>query len=170
MPFSIPDDLRQFSADGLADLARIATDELRTLRASVADPATMDDDTLTRVEALSVFVASAETEATERAARLARFQATEPVVAVEPESVTASTAEPVATPAEPVRDASATVAPLTVANSPATVVAATVTHSSAVEPRTATVAEVAPNAPAVELGDGEASRWVIRAASDVPGY
>lgn len=172
MPFSIPDDLTQFSAEGLADLRRIATEELTTLRASVADPTQVDDETLTRAEALDTFLTAADAVDADRASRAARFAATERT----PAAVTAATevvpVEPVATATEPVRDAAATaVAPHT-GGEAGTVVAATITHSSNTEAapmRSVQVDQVAPNAPVVPLEDGEASRWVIRAAGDAAG-
>lgn len=171
MPFSIPDDLSQFSAEGLADLVRIAGEELTTLRASVTDPAQVDDETLTRAESLDAFLTAADAVEKDRAERAARFHATnrpapEPVVAsVEPAPV-------VATATEPVHEvASTTVAP-NVGGEPGTVVAATVTHSSNVEAapmRSVQVESVAANAPAVPMPEGVDSQWVIRAAGDAAG-
>jgi hypothetical protein len=165
MPFAIPDDLKQFSAEGLADLVRIANDELVTLRASVADPTQVDEPTLARAEELASFLTAAEAVDKDRADRAARFAATQPVVAAVVEPVI----EPVASATEPVKDTSATTTAPTTAGEAGTVVAATVTHSSdtqAAPIRSVQVDQVAPNAPAVPLEQDEPSKWVIRAAAD----
>src|SRR5574341_870577 len=53
--FTIPQDLSVFSVAGLQDMLRVATEELRTLRASIPDPAQVDDDTLARMRDLHTF-------------------------------------------------------------------------------------------------------------------
>lgn len=88
--FTIPTDLSVFSVAGLEDLLRVATDELRSLRASVSDPATVDDDTMTRMRDLHAFGTAAQTEIDNRAARAAEFASLELLerqAAVTPEPV-----------------------------------------------------------------------------------
>lgn len=93
--FTIPTDLSVFSVAGLEDLLRVATEELRSLRASVSDPATVDDDTMTRMRDLHTFGTAAQAEIDGRAARAAEFASLELLerqAAVTPEPVV----EPVA--------------------------------------------------------------------------
>lgn len=71
--FTIPADLGVFSVAGLEDLLRVATDELRTLRASVPDPEAVDDETLGRIRDLHAFGLSAQAEITRRAERREEF-------------------------------------------------------------------------------------------------
>lgn len=95
MPFSIPADLGVFSVAGLEDLLRVATDELRTIRASVADPQTVDDDTLARITDLHTFGVAAKDEISRRKTRAAQFATLD--IAEEDEEVTEEAAdEPVA--------------------------------------------------------------------------
>jgi hypothetical protein len=73
MPFQIPADLSVFSVAGLEDLLRVATEELRTLRAGVADPQSVDDETLNRITELHAFGLAAQTDITARRERAASF-------------------------------------------------------------------------------------------------
>jgi hypothetical protein len=92
--FTIPQDLSVFSVAGLEDLLRVATEELRSLRASVSDPATVDDDTMTRMRDLHAFGTAAQAEIDGRAARAAEFASLELL-----ERQAAVTPEPVVEPA-----------------------------------------------------------------------
>jgi len=106
MPFQIPADLSVFSVAGLEDLLRVATDELRTLRAGVADPETVDAETLERVTDLHAFATCARDEINGRRSRASTFATlsldgldptppvepapVEPAPVVEPEVIVAS--------------------------------------------------------------------------------
>lgn len=87
MPFQIPGDITVFSLEGLADLRRVAFEELTSLRAANT-PETISDDDLAQAEALAEFVTAADGRITELNQRTERFNAlpTQP----EPEPVTAS--------------------------------------------------------------------------------
>jgi hypothetical protein len=92
--FTIPQDLSVFSVAGLEDMLRVATDELRSLRASVTDPSQVDDDTMTRMRDLHAFGTAAQEELDSRAARAAEFATLE---LIERQAAPAA----VETPAEP---------------------------------------------------------------------
>jgi hypothetical protein len=76
--FTIPTDLSVFSVAGLTDLARVATEELRSLRAAISDPADASDDQLTRIQELHQFGLAAAAEITKRNERVEAFNATDP--------------------------------------------------------------------------------------------
>ena len=76
--FTIPTDLSVFSVAGLTDLARVATDELRSLRAAISDPADASDEQLTRIQELHQFGLAAQAEITKRNERIEAFNATDP--------------------------------------------------------------------------------------------
>lgn len=108
--FTIPENLSVFTAAGLEDLLRVATAELNTLRAGVADPETIDADTLGQITALHDFALAAQSEIQARRDRAATFAALEapaplppvetPAPAAPAETVTAAApAEPAAEPA-----------------------------------------------------------------------
>src|SRR5574341_1933585 len=75
--FTIPQDLSVFSVAGLQDMLRVATEELRTLRAGIPDPAQVDDDTLARMRDLHTFGTAAQAELDARDARAAEFASLE---------------------------------------------------------------------------------------------
>jgi hypothetical protein len=77
--FTIPTDLSVFSVAGLTDLFNVATGELRALRASITDPANATDDESARVTELHTFGLAVKDELTKRNAKIAQFNATEPV-------------------------------------------------------------------------------------------
>lgn len=76
--FTIPTDLSVFSVAGLTDLARVATEELRTLRAAISDPADASDEQLTRIQELHQFGLAAAAEVAKRNERVEAFNATDP--------------------------------------------------------------------------------------------
>ena len=100
MPFQIPENLDQFSAAGLEDLRRIATEEWQTLRSSV-DVHSVTADELDRLEELQQFrMETVPNELAERTDRESRFSAAteeEPEESEgDDESVTETTEEPAA--------------------------------------------------------------------------
>lgn len=106
--FTIPENLSVFTAAGLEDLLRVATAELNSLRAGVADPETIDDATLTQITALHDFALAAQSEIQTRRDRAAAFAALEapaPLAAVEappaPQEPEAPATVTAAAPAEP---------------------------------------------------------------------
>jgi len=162
MSFSLPENLDRFSREGLADLERIALDELKTLKASISDPETATDEQVTEVEALAAAITTIQTEKQSREDRLARLAATD--------SLTAEPGAPVVASAEtPVKDVAETATAPEVGNAAGTIVAATVTHSTETEKaplRSVQPGDIAPLTDAPELPDGAASQWVIRASVD----
>lgn len=162
MAFSLPENLQEFSREGLGDLERIALGELKTLKASIADPETATDEQVGQVESLAAAITAIQTEKTAREERLARLTASDALVA-EPEKPVVASAE------VPVKDVAVTTATQTVGNTETQIVAATVTHSSELDKapqRSVQLSDVAPLAPAPELPEDTASQWVIRAAID----
>lgn len=100
MPFQIPENLDQFSAAGLEDLRRIATEEWQTLRSSV-DVHSVTADELDRLEELQQFrMETVPNELAERSDRETRFSAAteeEPEESEgDDESATETTDEPAA--------------------------------------------------------------------------
>lgn len=96
--FTIPNDLGVFTVPGLQDLLRVATAELNSLRAGVADPEAIDDATLTQIQDLHGFALAAQSEIQTRQDRAAAFAALDiPAVVAAPPAP----AEPEPTPAEP---------------------------------------------------------------------
>ena len=100
MPFQIPENLDQFSAAGLEDLRRIATEEWQTLRSSV-DVHSVTADELDRLEELQQFrMETVPNELAERTDRESRFSAAteeEPEESEgDDESATETTDEPAA--------------------------------------------------------------------------
>ena len=100
MPFQIPENLDQFSAAGLEDLRRIATEEWQSLRSSV-DVHSVTADELDRLEELQQFrMETVPNELAERSDRETRFSAAteeEPEESEgDDESATETTDEPAA--------------------------------------------------------------------------
>lgn len=127
--FVVPNDLTVFAVAGLEDLLRVATAELATLRASVPDPETVDDETLGRIRELHSFGLAARTEIDARRARATEFAALE-IPAVEVTEVVTADA--------------------IVAASGEVLVPATLP----------TMAQVAAQAPAVELAPSVTESWI----------
>jgi len=162
--FQIPADLTAFTVPGLEDLLRVATAELNTLRASVADPETVDDDTLTQIQGLHDFALQATSEIAVRRERARAFNsltAPEPL-AVEPPAETAVTA---AAPAAPAAEAPAEPA------IEGTIVAA----STATIPTRVGISDMAVHAPAANVAVVTEERpWLgefhsLVAANNIPG-
>jgi hypothetical protein len=154
--FTIPDDLGRFSAEGLADLRRIAAEELAALREATT-PDTITDEQLERGEALFAFIANADTEIGNRGARSDRFNAlTVPATAPEPTPEPEPVPEPVPTP-EPV----AVPEPVVASSEPAPEPAARPTVAE-VAPITATPV-IPSTARSTDFGD-----HTILAAADLP--
>lgn len=153
--FTIPTDLSVFSVAGLTDLFNVATGELRTLRASIDDPANATDEQAARIAELHAFSLSAKEEIGKRNDRIAQFNATAPVE-LDPPVAPA----PVETPAEP-----------------ETVTAAAPAETQAVV--RPSVADVVAHTPASEVVSGEvvgneATSWIgehhsLVAANNIPG-
>lgn len=165
--FSIPEGLGGFSREGLQDLIKVGKQELASIRASITDPETVSDEVLESGESVQASIARVEAELAARDAKAARTAALNPV-----EPVVAAVEQP-PTPEVPVKDATATTSAPAVAGAPTTIIAATTTLGTSIEQapaRSVQVADVAPLAPAAAIPEGEASQWVIRASSDVPGY
>jgi hypothetical protein len=98
--FTIPTDLTVFSVAGLGDLLRVATDELRTLRASISDPEQATDEQMGRIRDLHTFGLAAQAEMTRRADRANEFNALDlPEFSTAVETVETPTVEVVETPA-----------------------------------------------------------------------
>lgn len=95
MTFQIPADLTAFTVPGLEDLLRVATAELTSLRASVADPETVDDATLTQIQGLHDFALQATSEIQARRERARTFATlTAPELPAEPAVETVTAAAP----------------------------------------------------------------------------
>jgi len=160
MPFQIPADLTVFSVAGLEDLLRVATDELRTLRATVSDPETVDAETLERVTELHAFATSTRDEINGRRERATTFATLNlddlsPTPPAEP--VTPAEPAPVMEPEVIVASVDDIVPPAAPASAPARV----------------TMAQVAEVAPQAELVLTEES-WLgpnhsLVAANNLPG-
>jgi hypothetical protein len=155
--FQIPADLTAFTVPGLEDLLRVATAELTALRASVADPETVDDDTLTQIQGLHDFALQATSEIQARRERARQFASlTAPELPAEPavEAVTA------AAPAEPVVEPAIE----------GTIVAA----STAAIPTRVGISDMAVHAPAANIAVQESAPWMgqfhsLVAANNIPG-
>jgi hypothetical protein len=159
MSFNIPENLGVFTAAGLEDLLRVATAELNSLRAGVADPETIDNETLTQIQGLHDFALAAQSEIQTRRDRARTFAglevpalpAAEPVAPVE--TVTA------AAPAEPVAEP---------------VIEGTIVAASAPAPRVG-ISDMAVHAPAAEVAViTEPTPWLgefhsLVAANNIPG-
>lgn len=155
--FLIPDDLGRFSVDGLADLRRVAAEELAALRADTT-PDSITDEQLERGEALAAFLAQADTEIAARGARADRFAALDV-----PEPVPATAPDPEPEPV-PVPD------PEPVAASSAPEVEPVTTTTSGGGTAKVTVAEVAPTTPVpvVPNAVSDFGAHTILAAADLP--
>ena len=156
--FTIPNDLSQFSVAGLQDILRVATDELRTLRASVPDPATMDDDTLNRVKELHAFGLAAQAEITKRQDKAAEFAALDLPEFKAAEPVTPPAAEPVTEPVVEVVTASAPALEGEIVPPVKPTVAQMAAHSQA-------ATEVVPENPGSWMGEFHS----LIAANNIPG-
>lgn len=90
--FNIPTDLSVFSVAGLTDMQRVALDELKTLRASITDPAEATDDQATRIDDLHAFALAVKTEVDKRNAKATKITAVDSADFSIAEIVTAVTA------------------------------------------------------------------------------
>lgn len=160
MSFNIPKNLGVFTVPGLEDLLRVATTELNTLRASVADPETIDDDTLTQIQNLHDFALSAQSEIQARRDRARTFNSLEAPAAL-------PAVEPVVAPVETVTAAAPVEAALE-----GTIVAAA---APAAPPARVGISEMAVHAPAAEVAVvSEPAPWLgefhsLVAANNIPG-
>lgn len=165
--FTIPTDLSVFSVAGLTDLLNVATNELASLRASVADPANATDDELARIQELHTFGVAAKAEIGKRNERVAQFQAADPAdLAIE--VTPATTATPVEFAVEaPVEPVTEPVAEAVTAAAPATEVAPVARPS---------LAEVSAHSPAISgevvvtnPGGWMGAQHTMVAANNLPG-
>src|SRR5688572_12488389 len=77
--FVIPNDLSVFSVAGLKDLLRVATNELKELKASLGtDFATATDEQTQRIADLHTFGLAAVAEITKREEKVASIEAADP--------------------------------------------------------------------------------------------
>lgn len=162
MSFNIPNNLSVFTVPGLEDLLRVATTELNALRAGVADPETIDDETLTQIQSLHDFALSAQSEIQarrDRARTFAGLEAPAPLAAVEPVVVSAETVTASA-PVEPVVE-------------PA--IEGTIVAASAPAAQRVGISEMAVHVPAGEVAViAEENPWLgefhsLVAANNIPG-
>lgn len=161
--FTIPTDLSVFSVAGLTDLARVATEELRTLRAAISDPADASDEQLTRIQELHQFGLAAAAEVAKRNERVEAFNATDPSAFEQAFQAAQAVVTTVANPVE-------------VEVTPVVEVVTASVNDTAVEVHTPSVAQVVANSTAVvgevvmrNEGGFMGPEHTLVAANNIPG-
>lgn len=168
------DQFKNFSAQGLRELAALAEVELTALTASVSEE-TVTDEQLGQMEELKSFVAAAAAELTTRAARGDRFKNASTIPVIPEETPAEPDAEPVVAATDPGFDEEGNkdVAPTTPApTTDAAVVEATITAAGATQNaprRSVQIADAAVHSPAPEVIEGD-NNYTIVAAADIASF
>ena len=154
-----PKDLSTFTVAGITELRNAAKVELDNLRASVTDPETVPDETLTEMASLKSYIEKADAEVKARQERAAQFAATEVADApvVEGELVTETAVE----------TATETAVETVTASTKPAVQTGREGGEQVRSVQIADVAQVPTDQPIPVTSD---DHFAIRAAADVPGF